>query len=100
MAGGCQTVGQGPNLDRRATHRKKGIVGLGDMQEAHRHLNFGRSCSARLQAGTVDSSTCPPEGGRYISQNRVLAETLEPGKSLKKLSSCRELYSPELSSHV
>src|ERR1700688_4801657 len=22
-------------------------------------------CSARLQASTVDSSTCPPEGGRY-----------------------------------
>jgi hypothetical protein len=22
-------------------------------------------CSARLQAGTVDSSDCPPKGGRY-----------------------------------
>src|SRR5882672_2321872 len=24
-------------------------------------------CSARLQAGTLESSTCPPEGGRYIT---------------------------------
>jgi len=28
-------------------------------------------CSARLQAGTDDSSKCPPEGGRYISKIRV-----------------------------
>src|SRR6266700_3738461 len=33
-------------------------------------------CSARLQAGTLESSTCPPEGGRYMNQNRVLTQTL------------------------
>jgi hypothetical protein len=38
-----------------------------------------RFCSARLQAGTLESSKCPPEGGRYMSQNRVLTQTLKPG---------------------
>ena len=27
----------------------------------------------------MDSSTCPPEGGRYIDQNLVLTQTLKPG---------------------
>ena len=35
-----------------------------------------RSCSARLQAGTLESRTCPPEGGRYTNQNQVLTHTL------------------------
>jgi uncharacterized damage-inducible protein DinB len=35
-----------------------------------------RFCSARLQAGTLKSSRCPPEGGRYINQNRVLKQDL------------------------
>src|SRR5260370_145163 len=35
-------------------------------------------CSVGLQANTVDSSTCPPEGGRYIDQNQVLTQTLKP----------------------
>jgi hypothetical protein len=26
-------------------------------------------CSARLQAGTLESSRCQPEGGRYMNQN-------------------------------
>lgn len=32
---------------------------------------LGPVCSARLQAGTADSSKCPPEGGRYISRTRA-----------------------------
>ena len=40
-----------------------------------------RICSVGLQADTVDSSTCPPEGGRYIDQNQVLTQTLKPGIS-------------------
>src|SRR6266851_2465857 len=35
-----------------------------------------RFCSARLQGGTLKSSRCPPEGGRYNNHNRVLAQTL------------------------
>src|SRR6267378_313385 len=30
-----------------------------------------------LQAGTVDSSACPPEGGRYRVQRRVAPKTLK-----------------------
>jgi hypothetical protein len=29
------------------------------------------SCSARLQAGTLDIKKCPPEGGRYTTQTRI-----------------------------
>ncbi len=39
-----------------------------------------RFCSVGLQADTVDSSTCPPEGGRYIDQKLVLTQTLQPGR--------------------
>jgi hypothetical protein len=34
-------------------------------------------CSARLQAGILNSSRCPPEGGRYINQNPDLTQTLQ-----------------------
>src|SRR5216684_9337637 len=37
-------------------------------------------CSVGLQADTVDASTCPPEGGRYIDQNQVLMQILHPPK--------------------
>jgi hypothetical protein len=37
-----------------------------------------RFCSARLQAGILKSSRCPPEGGRYMKQNRVLTQALQP----------------------
>src|SRR5882762_8488885 len=33
-------------------------------------------CSVGLQADIVDSSRCPPEGGRYRGQNRVLTQAL------------------------
>ena len=35
-------------------------------------------CSAGLQAGTLESSTCPPEGRRYMNQAPVLTEGLKP----------------------
>ena len=34
-----------------------------------------RFCCASLQAGIVDSSRCPPEGERYMDQNRVRTQT-------------------------
>ena len=40
---------------------------------------FEHSCSACLQAGTVDSSTCSPEGERYMA--RVPAQTLSYRKT-------------------
>ena len=39
---------------------------------------FEQFCRARHQAGTLKSSRCPPEGGRYNNQNRVLTLTLQP----------------------
>jgi hypothetical protein len=36
-----------------------------------------RFCSVGLQADTVDSRTCPPEGGRYTKQNRATVQVLE-----------------------
>src|SRR6266704_1514674 len=33
-----------------------------------------RFCSVGLQADTLDSSTCPPEGGRYIAKNQFLTQ--------------------------
>jgi hypothetical protein len=35
-------------------------------------------CSARLQAGTLESSRCPPEGGRYMIESGVLTQPLNP----------------------
>jgi hypothetical protein len=35
------------------------------------NLDIKRFCSARLQAGTADSSTCPPEGRRYTKRNQL-----------------------------
>jgi hypothetical protein len=31
-----------------------------------------RFCSANLQVGILESSGCPPEGGRYINQTVLL----------------------------
>ena len=58
MAEGCQTASERPYFNRRSSLIKKGVVRLGHMQEAHRNLNFRRSCGACLQAGTLDQSIC------------------------------------------
>jgi len=42
------------------------------------NADLKRFCSVGLQADIVDSSTCPPEGGRYIGQNEALTHTLQP----------------------
>ena len=55
---------------------------------------FARFCSARLQAGTLESSTCPPEGGRYKNQNRVLTQTLKPRPAEKQIQ--REKFQVEI----
>jgi hypothetical protein len=39
------------------------------------HPRANRFCSVGLQADTMDSSTCPPEGGRSIDEERVLTQT-------------------------
>src|SRR5580698_8758153 len=37
--------------------------------------NIARS---KIVKSTLESSRCPPEGGRYINQIRVLTQTLKP----------------------
>ncbi len=49
--------------------------GLQSLCENSKSRHF---CSARLQAGTLESTRCPPEGGRYMIQNPVLTQTLKP----------------------
>ena len=48
------------------------------LQSLCENSKLARFCSARLQAGTLKSSRCPPEGGRYMKQNRVLTQALQP----------------------
>ena len=38
---------------------------MSDLKSLCGNLAFERICRARLQAGTVDSSTCSPKGERY-----------------------------------
>src|SRR5229473_382396 len=40
-------------------------------------ISFSSSyCGANLQVGILEASRCPPEGGRYINQDRILTWTL------------------------
>jgi hypothetical protein len=41
-------------------------------------LDLRRFCSARLQAGTFNSSTCSPEGERCKIRPRPATQTLKP----------------------
>src|ERR1700686_1243364 len=83
MAGGCQTAGERPYFNSGTSHIKKGVVGLGHMQEAHRNLSFRRACSAPLQAGILGSSTCSPEGERYTLALGLLNGLYSQGKDSK-----------------
>src|SRR5579872_6404486 len=50
-------------VQREVTPRN---LGGGEVQTGLRVELPARFCSARLQAGTLVPSTCPPEGGRYM----------------------------------
>jgi hypothetical protein len=43
---------------------------------------------AGLQDDTVDSSVCPPEGGRYMKQNRTAAQVLPTREIPFLIESC------------
>src|SRR5258708_30195908 len=95
MAGGCQTAGERPYFNCGTAHIKKRIVRLGYMQEAHKNLNFSSFCSARLQAGTFESSTCSPEGERYTAWPGGWLIISIAREKIQKVFPCRGLYSPE-----
>jgi hypothetical protein len=56
-----------PNLRSDSRHRIE--IGL---RSPRKNSASAGLCSARLQAGTFASFTCPPEGGRYIDQSQDL----------------------------
>jgi hypothetical protein len=41
-------------------------------REGSRRLTLAERCNAGLQIGILESTGCPPEGGRYTNRNRVL----------------------------
>src|SRR5882762_4723251 len=51
-------------------------IGIGWLSCVGVHPDFRRSCRARLQAGTVNSSTCLPKGERYRTWPQVPPQTL------------------------
>jgi len=53
---------------------------IGGLQCLFEDSKLAGFCNARLQAGTLESSRCPPEGGRYMNQNLVFKQTLQPPK--------------------
>ena len=58
--------------------RHPNSTGIQELKSLFENSQLARSCSARLQAGTLGSNGCPPEGGRYRNQNRVLIRALKP----------------------
>jgi DNA polymerase-2 len=48
--------------------RRRGITSRVVERLIAKRGELKKLCSARLQAGTLDASTCPPEGGRYKEQ--------------------------------
>jgi len=61
-------------MNGQASH----AIGLQGLKSLCENSRLPRFCSARLQAGTLESTRCPPEGGRYMNQNRVRTQILKP----------------------
>src|SRR5579863_5792380 len=55
------------DLENIAIFLKFGRLRLWSLCE---NLKSARVCRARLQAGTLESMRCPPEGGLYMNENR------------------------------
>src|ERR1700747_756545 len=65
----------------KLTHKCAGdrVCAAQGLKSLCENLKLAHFCSARLQAGTLESNRCPPGGGRYMNQNRILTHTLKPG---------------------
>src|SRR5216683_5480712 len=86
--GTCFSIATSRDINPFRTFWRAGLQSLCEIS------NSARICSARLQAGTLESSRCPPEGGPYMTQTRVLTQTLQPGRTafLGKTASAAEVY--------
>jgi DNA polymerase-2 len=70
----CPDAPRVPELGYRVCRARRGITSRvverliakrSELKKLYTRLNSRGLCSARLQAGILDASTCPPEGGRY-----------------------------------
>src|ERR1035437_5734734 len=64
----CPDAPRIPELGYRVCQRRRGITSRVVERLIAKRTELKKLCSARLQAGTLDASTCPPEGGRYMEQ--------------------------------
>ena len=64
----CPDAPRVPELGYRVCRKRRGITSRVVERLIAKRGELKKLCSARLQAGTLDSSTCPPEGGRYTDQ--------------------------------
>jgi len=64
----CPDAPRVPELGYRVCQRRRGITSRVVERLIAKRGELKKLCSARLQAGTLDASTCPPEGGRYKEQ--------------------------------
>jgi DNA polymerase-2 len=64
----CPDAPRVPELGYRVCQKRRGITSR-VVEKIITKRGELKKCSARLQAGTLVASTCPPEGGRYTDQS-------------------------------
>jgi DNA polymerase-2 len=62
----CPDAPRVPELGYRVCQKRRGITSRVVERLIAKRSEL-KKCSARLQAGTLAASTCPPEGGRYMN---------------------------------
>ncbi len=67
----CPDAPRVPELGYRVCQKRRGITSR-VVERLIAKRGELKKCRARLQAGTLDASTCPPEGGRYKLQRDAL----------------------------
>ena len=63
----CPDAPRVPELGYRMCQKRRGITSRVVERLIAKRTEL-KKCSARLQAGILEASTCPPEGGRYTGQ--------------------------------
>jgi DNA polymerase II len=64
----CPDAPRVPELGYRVCRARRGITSRVVERLIAKRSELKRLCSATLQGGTLDASTCPPKGGRYTDQ--------------------------------
>ncbi len=79
----CPDAPRVPELGYRVCQKRRGITSRVVERLIAKRSEL-KKCSARLQAGTLDASTCPPEGGRYIEHPEDAQQQEPHGKRPKR----------------